>query len=187
MELSDEELCQRVAGGDENAFDLLVTRYQRRAWRLAWNVLRDAEEARDASQEAFVRLYRTAGQFRGHARFSTWFYRVLVNACLEHRRRHRWWRRIFTASARDDPEDSPLDRQAAPVADALSVLGREQAMTRLQAAMARLSPKQRAALTLQLDEVPTAEIAEALGCSEATVRVHLHRALTMLRQTVERG
>ena len=65
MEPSDEVLCRRVAGGEEAAFDLLVTRYQKRAWRLAWNVLRDAEEARDAGQEAFVRLYRAAGQFGG--------------------------------------------------------------------------------------------------------------------------
>src|SRR5262249_11568417 len=154
------ELCQRVAGGDERAFDCLVTRYQQRAWRVAWNILGDAEEARDASQDAFVTLYRSARQFRGHARFSTWFYRVLVNACLQHRRRHRWWRRIFASSASDDPENAALDRQPAPIADALALIGREQAMTRLQAAMARLSPKQRAALTLQLDEVPTAEIAD---------------------------
>src|SRR5207245_10094247 len=61
--------------------------------------------------------------------------------------------------------------------------GREQTLTRVQAAMDRLSPQHRAALTLQLDDVPTAEIAEALRCSEATVRVHLHRALTTLRKT----
>ena len=178
-------LCRRVAGGEEAAFDLLVTRYQQRAWRLAWNVLRDAEEARDASQEAFVRLYRAASQFGGRAKFSTWFYRVLVNVCLEHRRKGRWWRQVFASAASDDADASSVEHQPAPAVDVLGALGREQALTRLQAAMARLSPQQRAALTLQLDDVPTEEIAEALRCSEATVRVHLHRALTTLRKTVE--
>jgi len=191
VEPSDEVLCRRVAGGEEAAFDLLVTRYQKRAWRLAWNVLRDAEEARDASQEAFVRLYRAAGQFGGRAKFSTWFYRVLVNVCLEHRRKHRWWRHIFTSAAADasaasdDDEGPSVERHPSPAVDVLGVIGREQTLTRVQAAMDRLSPQQRAALTLQLDDVPTAEIAEALRCSEATVRVHLHRALTTLRKIAE--
>jgi RNA polymerase sigma-70 factor, ECF subfamily len=185
VEPSDEVLCERVARGEEAAFDLLVTRYQHRAWRLAWNVLRDAEDARDASQEAFVRLYRAANQFAGRARFSTWFYRVLVNVCLEHRRKHRWWRHIFASAAGDDEAESSVEHHPAPAVDVLGALDREQALTRLQAAMGRLSPQQRAVVTLQLDGLPTEEIAEALHCSEATVRVHLHRALTTLRKIVE--
>ena len=91
VETSDEALCRRVAQRDDRAFDLLVERYQQRAYRLAWSILRDAEEARDLSQEAFLRLYEAAGSFRGTARFSTWFYRILVNLCLDARRRRRWW------------------------------------------------------------------------------------------------
>ncbi|PYM79558.1 MAG: RNA polymerase subunit sigma, partial [Candidatus Rokuibacteriota bacterium] len=91
-EASDEALCARVAAGDERAFDQLVERYQARAYRTAWLVLRDADEARDLSQEAFVRLYQSAGRFRGEARFSTWFHRILINLCLDHRRKWRVWR-----------------------------------------------------------------------------------------------
>ena len=98
QEISDEMLCRRVAERDEAAFDLLVARYQGRAYRLAWSMVRDAEDARDLSQEAFLRVYRTAGSFRGDARFSTWFYRVLVNLCLDHRRRG-WWQRLVVRDA----------------------------------------------------------------------------------------
>lgn len=183
-------LCERAAGRDEQAFDLLVARYQHRAWRVAWGILRDAEEARDVAQEAFLRLYQTAGTFGRRARFSTWFYRILVNLCLDHRRRQRWWRRVFTGereTARDTPEGSPLERLPAPAADPADRLSREQAMTRLWAAVDGLSPQQRAALLLQVqEELPTSEIATILRCSEATVRVHLHRALANLRKTLEK-
>lgn len=184
MEISDEALCQRVADRDEAAFDTLVGRYQERAYRLAWSILRDAEEARDLSQEAFVRLYEVAERFDGRSRFSTWFYRILVNLCLDYRRRHRWWRRVLgSASPQDESDRSLLDRLPAPVRNPVEVLGREETMSRLWALVDRLSPQQRAAVLLQVqEELTTGEIAVVLKCSEATVRVHLHRALTGLRK-----
>lgn len=186
QETPDEALCRRVAAGDEAAFDLLVARHQGRAYRLAWSLLRDAEDARDVSQEAFLRVYRTAGTFRGDAKFSTWFYRILVNLCLDHRRRGRWWRRLVTG--REGDADDPLERQAAPAVDPADVLGQAQLMTRVWAEVERLSPQQRAALVLQVQEgLPTSEIATVLACSEATVRVHLHRAVGALRKTLKRG
>ena len=184
MELSDEVLCQRVGNRDEAAFDLLVERYQERAYRLAWSILRDAEEARDLSQEAFIRLYQAAESFSQRARFSTWFYRILVNLCLDHRRKHRRWRGVLVADrSEDESETSLIERQPAPFQDPVEDLGKEQKMKALWTAMDQLSPQQRAALLLQVQgELPTAEIASVLKCSEATVRVHLHRALISLRK-----
>lgn len=189
MDPSDEALCQRVAVRDETAFDLLVERYQQRAYRLAWGLLRNAEEARDLSQEAFIRLYQRAGSFDGRSRFSTWFYRILVNLCLAHRRRDRWWWRILARAAPEESGSTSLiDRQPAPVGDPVDDLDREQMTKRLWAAVGALAPRQRAALLLQVQqELPTGEIAQSLGCSEATVRVHLHRALATLRKTLGKG
>ncbi len=185
MEPSDETLCARVAERDERAFDLLVSRYQARAYRIAWSIVRDADEARDLSQEAFLRLYERAGRFEGRARFSTWFYRLLVNVCLDHRRRHRWWHRVLGGSGASDPDaPSALDRQPAPDPSPDEDAARKQTMTRVWAELERLSPQQRAAVRLQLEGLATAEIAEVLDCSEATARVHLHRAMTTLRKTV---
>jgi RNA polymerase sigma-70 factor, ECF subfamily len=190
VELSDETLCQRVADRDEAAFDQLVERYQGRAYRLAWSILRDAEEARDVSQEAFIRLYQAAGSFGGRSRFSTWFYRLLVNLCLDQRRKTRWWRQIFAGSdgARrpdEEPGETLLDRQPAPAADPLEGMAKERESDRLWAAVGTLSPQQRAVVILQAqEELSTKEIATILKCSEATVRVHLHRALLTLRRTM---
>jgi RNA polymerase sigma-70 factor (ECF subfamily) len=188
VEASDEALCGRVAERDEEAFDLLVQRYQVRAYRLAWSILRDPEEARDLSQEAFIRLYEGAGTFRGRSRFSTWFYRILVNLCLDARRRRRWWQQELTPFDRaDGSKESPVEREPAPVADPLDDLERGQLLTQLWKAVDRLSPQQRAALILQVqEELPASEIAAVLKCSEATVRVHVHRALMALRKTMRK-
>jgi len=180
---TDEALCERVARRDEAAFDLLVTRYQGRAYRLAWSLLRDAEEARDLSQEAFVRLYETAGRFRGESRFSTWFYRILVNLCLDHRRRRRGWRRLLLGT--DDGDPPPIERYPAPFTDPADTLQDAHVRRQLWAAVERLPARQRAAVLLQAqDELSTAEVAAVLGCSEATVRVHVHRAVAALRLSI---
>ena len=187
QETPDETLCRRVAAGDEAAFDMLVARHQGRAYRLAWSLLRDAEDARDLSQEAFLRVYRTAATFRGEAKFSTWFYRILVNLCLDHRRRGRWWRRLAGERPGPDPADE-LERQPAPGVDPIDALGQAQVMTRVWDEVDRPSPQQRAAVVLQVQEdLSTSEIAAVLACSEATVRVHLHRAVRALRKTLTRG
>ncbi|PYM20208.1 MAG: RNA polymerase [Candidatus Rokuibacteriota bacterium] len=187
QETSDEALCRRVAAGDEAAFDVLVARHQGRAYRLAWSLVRDAEDARDVSQEAFLRVYRTAATFRGEAKFSTWFYRILVNLCLDHRRRSRWWRRLGGGQDAADGGD-PLERHAAPGRDPAEALGQAQLMARVWAEVERLSPQQRAAVILHVQEdLPTSEVAAVLACSEATVRVHLHRAVSALRKTMKRG
>ena len=179
---SDEALCARVAAREEGAFDLLVERYQSRAYRLAWSLLRDAEDARDLSQEAFLRVYQSANRFRGESRFSTWFYRILVNLCLDHRRRRRWWQ-LATAHEREEDEVALVERQPTSEPDPGQRVSEEQTMTRLWAAVHRLSPQQRAAVVLSVQEqLSTAEIATILDCSEPTVRVHLHRAVQALRR-----
>lgn len=185
MEPSDEALCERVAAGDDTAFERLVDRYQQRTFRLAWSIVRDTEEARDVSQEAFVRLFQVAGSFRGRARFSTWFYRLVVNLCLDHRRKHRWWRQLFGREERDTEDESMLDRHPAVTIDPAEALGRERTLARVWEAADRLSPQQRAVLVLHVqEELSMSEVASVLGCAEATARVHLHRALGSLRATL---
>ena len=183
MEPSDEALCERVAAGDEAAFEHLVERYQQRTFRLAWSILRNTEDARDLSQEAFVRLLEVAGSFRGRARFSTWFYRLVVNLCFDHRRKHRWWHQVFGREERgDDGDESVVDQQVALSVDPADVLGRERTLARVWEAAGKLSPQQRAVLVLHVqEELPMSEVANVLGCAEATARVHLHRALAGLR------
>jgi RNA polymerase sigma-70 factor, ECF subfamily len=185
VESSDEELCRAVAERKPGAFDRLVERYQERAYRIAWSIVRDREEAKDCSQDAFIRLHESAGSFAGQSKFSTWFYRILVNCCLDRQRRRRGWRRLVGwRDRRDDPDEpDPVEQAAAPFSDPADTLASKQRMSRVWALVNELSPQQRAAVTLSVREgMATRDIAVALSVSEATVRVHLHRALSTLRR-----
>jgi RNA polymerase sigma-70 factor, ECF subfamily len=187
LEPSDEDLCRRIAQQDGGAFDLLVERYQERAYRIAWSVVRDREDAKDCSQEAFIRLHESAGSFAGQAKFSTWFYRILVNCCLDHQRKRRSWRRLVGWGGRDEGRDAgdPVERLAAPFTDPTDAMVTDHRMSRLWEAVDELSPQQRAAVLLQCrEELSTKEIAVVLHLSEATVRVHLHRAYAALKRRV---
>ena len=186
MEPSDEELCRRIAGRDAEAFELMVDRHQGRAYRLASSILGNEADARDVSQDAFIRLYESAGRFDGRSRFSTWFYRILVNLCIDHQRKNRWWRRLapLATPGADDPNENerafdPPSSEAGPEDAAMLT----QSIRRLRPALEKLSPQQRAAVLLQTQEGFTSrEIGEVLKCSEATARVHVHRGIAQLRK-----
>jgi RNA polymerase sigma-70 factor (ECF subfamily) len=185
VEPSDEELCRKIAERDGAAFELMVDRHQGRAYRLASSILGNAADARDVSQDAFIRLYESAGRFDGRSRFSTWFYRILVNLCIDHQRKNRWWKRLAPlASPGDDPDERAFDppsSEAGPEDEAML----KQSISRLRPALAKLSPQQRAAVLLQTQEGFTSrEIGEVLRCSEATARVHVHRGIAQLRKLI---
>ena len=188
MEPTDEDLCRRVAGGEPGAFDCLVERFEKRAFRIAWGILRDHEAAKDCSQEAFLRLHEGAGSFSGQSKFSTWFYRIVANVCLDHRRRARGWRQLLAWRDADPGrnEDGDLiERLPAPAADPGDALDAERRLSHLWCAVETLSPQLRATVLLACREgLATREIAAVLGLSEATVRVHLHRAFATLRRRV---
>lgn len=183
---SDEDLCARIAERDPQAFDLIVERHQARAYRLACSILGNEADARDVSQDAFLRLYEAAHSFDRRARFSTWFYRILVNLCIDHQRRNRWWRKVVPLSGPDDDPDTvqpdPPSSQPGPLDKVL--LG--QSVKRLNGALGGLSAHQRTAVLLQAQQGFTSkEIAAVLNCSENTARVHLHRAITHLRKVLK--
>ena len=187
MELSDEVLCRRVAERDERAFEALVERHQARAYRVAWSILGDADEAKDLSQEAFLRVFEKAGSYDERSRFTTWFHRLLVNLCLDRRRQQQGWLARLFRSEREEEHQAMLESVPAAGDDPAEALDRRETMSNIWQAADRLSPQQRAALVLQVEEdLSTAEIAAVLGCSEPTARVHLHRAVSALRKTVTR-
>ena len=110
MSLKDVELVARAQDGDQTAFEALVRQYQGKAYAIAYNMgSGDSEEARELTQEAFLRAFRSLKNFRGKSSFYTWFYRILINTCLDSRRRRSRWEGIFSFWRRDKREKASLD------------------------------------------------------------------------------
>ena len=186
MEPTDEELCRRIAEHDNAAFETLLERHQARTFRLASAILANEADGRDVSQEAFLRLYQAAHRFDGRSRFSTWFYRIVVNLCIDHQRRNRWWRKFVPLGASlDDAEGPPIDPPSEEPGPELAAI-RSQSGAHLHQALAQLSPSQRAAVLLHVQEdLSSRELAAVLKCSETTARVHLHRGVSKLTKVLK--
>jgi RNA polymerase sigma-70 factor (ECF subfamily) len=166
----DAALVARVSKGDERAFVELYERHRKRLHRLAYGVLLDADEAREAVQEAFLRLHLAAATWAPRARVETWLYRVVLNHCLGLRR--RLWRLARRSVERVSPDPSP-EAQAA-LGEAVWVVLRS---------LGRLPLQSRAIACLFLEaELAPAEIAEIVKLTPNATRVALHRALTRLRE-----
>jgi RNA polymerase sigma-70 factor, ECF subfamily len=185
LQLSDEELCRKVAARQSGAFDQLVERHHARAFRLARSVVGDDDDARDISQEAFIRVYESAYRFDGRSRFSTWFYRIIVNLCIDHLRRTKWWRRLLPlASGGEDPHEPRIEPLSDEPPPEVEVMRKEMAVN-LNEMLNKLSSNQRLAVMLQVQEgLSSREIAEVLKCSESTARVHIYRGLMRLKKAL---
>lgn len=174
-----------VLAGDREAarekFSDLVATQQRRAVRIAYHYLRDAYDADEAVQDAFVKVFTHITTYREDLPFEVWFTRILVNACLDigkaRARRLRW---VMPASSQSEVTGpDPVALQPGPEARLIS----SERAGQIAAAIEQLPERQRAVFTLcHVAEQSTSEVSAALGVSEATVRVHLFRAIRRLRK-----
>jgi RNA polymerase sigma-70 factor (ECF subfamily) len=183
VQSADEQLVALARTGDHKAFEELVERHKQKAYRIAFDFARDREEAKDLSQEAFLRAYTHLGKFDGRSAFYTWFYRILVNVCLDYKRRkQRTMAEEFNETIENQVETSHASQK--PASPDQHVLAR-QLSRKVGAALEALPPKQRMAFILKNHQgLSIKEIAETMQTAEGTVKVHLHRAVTALRQTL---
>ena len=184
---SDLEAVTRAAAGDHDAFRVLVERYQDRAYGLALRVMRDEEQAKDVVQEAFLKAYRSLGRFEGRSSFYTWFYRVVMNLCIDAKRRQPSGRMVEwdETHALEAPVGTGLDaidpaRQQAsgPSGD----LERAELREAIRRAIDGLPDDARQTLLLrEVDGLSYSEIAKSLGVPKGTVMSRLHHARRRVR------
>ena len=169
--------------GDHQAFENLVERHKQKAYHIAFDFARDREEAKDLSQEAFLRAYTHLGNFDGRSGFYTWFYRILVNVCLDYKRRaKRNYAEEFSEAVETQIEPSQVS-QKPPAPDQQVLAG--QLSRKVGIALEALPPRQRTAFILKNNQgLSIKEIAATMQTAEGTVKVHLHRAVTALRQSL---
>ncbi|MES1244002.1 MAG: sigma-70 family RNA polymerase sigma factor [Acidobacteriota bacterium] len=167
----------RVAAGDPDAFAAVVEAYQERLLRLCERLLGDAEEARDAAQEVFLKAYRKAAELRPQGQFYTWLYRVAVNHCFNRLRRRRLVRFLRFQSDPEE-EDAPAFDPPDAGADPAAALEARQRWQATRQAIAKLPDNQKAVLILaRFEGLSYRQIAEVLGITEGAVESRLVRAM----------
>jgi RNA polymerase sigma-70 factor, ECF subfamily len=192
MSSKDIELVARAQDGDQTAFEALVRQYQGKAYAIAYNMCSgDREEARELTQEAFLSAFRSLKNFRGKSSFYTWFYRILINTCLDSRRRHSRWKGIFSFWRRDKRGKASTDEIDVEYQDPkvysnpMAALNNKQLAQEIKQALASLPEKQRVVFQLKvLHGMRIREIAEIMGSAEGTVKSHLFRATHFMREAL---
>jgi len=165
----------RLARGDRSALAVLIERHQQRVLELAYRTLGSWDLAEDVAQETFLRVWRAAAGYEPRARFTTWLYRIVVNLCLDARKRSQ----PVTA----DPPDAADPKGPDPAA-VLDSAGRRNA---IQEAVAGLPDRQRVALVLhRFSDLTIHDVAEATGWTESAVESLLVRAYANLRGRLEK-
>ncbi|MGE3536725.1 MAG: RNA polymerase sigma factor [Candidatus Tectimicrobiota bacterium] len=168
---SDFELIDRFLAGERSAFDLLVQRYQRHVYGVAYRITQSVEDAKDLTQETFLQAYRALRGFQRQASFPTWLYRITVHMCFQHRKRRERPQPVAETSETPPEHAQPL----------MQVLQEEQRQA-VAAAIAALPPQQRAALTLRIhQQLSYKDIGVALQCSEGAARANVFHAIQKLR------
>lgn len=181
---ADEILVKRAQGGDMAAYGELVGRYQDRVYGLSARLLNATEDARDAAQEIFIRVFRALPGFDLRADFATWLYRVATNTCLDMLRRRRRERLRLPPDDEPGRQDRLRDDRAGPEE---ALLDKER-LQELRRAVADLPEGYRAALVLHhYQRLRYRQVAEILGLPEKTVATRIHRAKLMLKHRLLSG
>jgi RNA polymerase sigma-70 factor, ECF subfamily len=181
---ADADLIARAAAGDAAAFQALVERHRSMVYRVAYQFAGNHHDAEDIAQEVFIKVYRSLDRFRQDAQLSSWMYRIVMNACIDHRRRHAPAHAApFGEEAErrmlNTPEESPGPEDHAYAGE----LGQL-----LEAEIARLPHGQRIVFVMRHHQgLKLCEIAEALGLAEGTVKRQLHSAVHRLRAALGRS
>ena len=171
-ELDDGTLVKRAQDGDRRAFSELVRRHQTIVYRSCYRILGDREDAKDASQEAFIRAYRKLGTFQGRSAFKTWMLRLAMNVSLNER------------SRRKPPSTNIASAESIPGLEAPEAeLMKSEAAAQVHKALQLVQPNHRAAIVLHdLEGLAYREIAEILEVSEGTARSWAYRGRERLRE-----
>ncbi len=186
--MSEEQLIRRAQQGDNGAFEELLLLHQKKVYNLCLRMSANPDDALDLSQEAFLRAWRSLGQYQFEASFSTWLFRLTSNICIDFlRRKKRRQETSLTESYDDSDEGAELsvpDAQPGPEQQAIT----NETKIELARAMEQLSPEHREILQLRvIEDLQYEQIADILGVRVGTVKSRLARARLALRKILKAG
>ena len=176
----DLAVIEAILQGSVERFAELVSRHQAKALRIAFSIMGNSEDAKDAIQEAFVSVYQALGRFQGKSKFSSWLHRIVVNKC------HDLFRRRSSRVTEMPVEDTNIFEKGTAHNDPSLLLEGKEMGVHVTLALKLLSIKQRTAFSLHnLHDYTVPEVAEMMDCSPGTVKSHLFRATEKIRAHLE--
>jgi RNA polymerase sigma-70 factor (ECF subfamily) len=181
LELNDTQIIERTLGGEPDAFNVLVRRWERHIYGLSLRMLGRDEEARDATQETFLSAYRNLSKFRGEAKFSSWIYRIALNICNTRLRS-----RTKNAISIEEQYESVGFEIADETEDLGSGIQQEQITRYVRRALQALPAEMRQVIIMkEYEGLKFAEIAEILGIPISTVKTRMYTGLNELKKRLE--
>lgn len=175
-EVSEKKIIEKVLGGDANAFEELVLKYEKTVYNLALRMVGDRDDASDMTQETFIKAYGSLSSFRGDSKFSVWIYRIATNVCLDFLRSKSRKQQVSLTVSDDDDEDAQLDIPD-PSSAPEQQLMQKMSMQSVEEGLKTLPDKQRQILVMrELGGMSYAEIGKALSLEEGTVKSRIFRA-----------
>jgi RNA polymerase sigma-70 factor, ECF subfamily len=181
---ADSDLISRAAGGDPSAFQALVERHRSMVYRVAYQFAGNHYDAEDIAQEVFIKVYKSLDRFRQDSQLSSWMYRIVMNACIDHRRRDTSVGAVpFGEEAEQKMVNTPEGRPGPEEHAYAGELGQV-----LESEIGRLPKGQRIVFVMRHHQgMKLCEIAAALGLAEGTVKRQLHAAVHRLRQALSQA
>lgn len=182
MERTDGELVKAARGGDERAIRDLLGRYRMAVYNLALRMLRNEDDATDAAQETFIRVFRALDRFDERHRFKPWILRIASNYCIDQLRKRDWKTISFDSPIETEEGQLPLEfASPGPAPD--EVLERKEQRAVIEEAVDSLPPDYRMAIVLRhTEDLSYEEIADVLGVPIGTVKARIHRARAALQR-----
>lgn len=178
-EASDNHLIARTLAGETEAFSILVRRWERPIYSLTLRMLGRDEDARDACQEAFLAAFRNLSKFRGDAKFSSWMYRIALNACHTRLRNNNG---VSYSLDQEDEYGRRMDVADTKLESLPDQLQRNEQTQIIRRALQALPPEMRQVIVMkEYEEMTFAEIAEVLGIPTSTVKSRLYTGLQQMR------
>jgi RNA polymerase sigma-70 factor (ECF subfamily) len=190
LKTTDLNLVKRIRNGDKEAFHDLVIRYQRKVFSIAYGMVHNREDAKDLTQDAFLKAYRNLERFEGSSSFYTWLYRITVNVCIDHIRKMKKHMTVDYDEnmLRDGPvEGADNIRPRTLDGDPVRNLARKELLEKIGEALEKLSPIHKTAILLrEVQGLSYSEMAEVMEVSKGTVMSRLHHARKNLQGLLQK-
>lgn len=184
--MTENDIIKKCKDGNREAFNKLVEKYQSQVVNIAYGMLSDKEDAYDATQEVFIRVYKSIGSFKEKSSFSTWLYRITANICSDILRKRQKTTNTISINQVYDDENKEIDiKDESPMPEEMAEITERQRAVRQ--AIRELSDEYRAVITLcDIEGMTYDEISQVLGLPSGTVKSRINRARNSLRKILSK-